>query len=365
MAVQQVNQSFQNDGNFSLLDLKDVKYNGNLMRIETFRCSHPDNEFGKTVVGTFAKHLCGDDHLKEESNKVFRHLFSVEYDNQMKGILEIRENFEEDGSWNVLIRDIDPLSDSFAYCLKIKTSSDYQAYKLEVEIFKPIGKFARKDIHSPLEERISNSLVIDILHISGKNHELIFSTDLVVTKNNYSQIDLNLKEVREYLNKFDVWSKNVGVYQRFGDFRDKCIHDGTNLTGNNPELASEFVLIRAYRSSLIMTGILFDDQMYNRESIYKLNKPLSVDSKPGVYTPFLNAYILGIEIYQLGIDKVHSDYGGVPMKNSPGSRLENGIEPLVDSDRANRTLAELAVIFYQPQLATVLVGRDALLNYSL
>ena len=74
--------------------------------------------------------------------------------------------------------------------------------------------------------------------------------------------------------------------------------------------------------------------------------PLATDPKPGVYTPFLTAYISNVEIYQLGLDKVHSDYGGIPMRLQPGSRLENGAQPIIDSSRVNRTIAELSFAFY-------------------
>ena len=135
-----------------------------------------------------------------------------------------------------------------------------------------------------------------------------------------------------------------------GDFRDKCVHDGTNLTGPLPGLASEFVLIRAYRKSLMMLGRIADVDMYKHTlggiSPMMASVPLTTDPKPGVYTPFLTAYISNVEVYQLGLDKVHSDYGGIPMKEAPGSRLETGATPIVDSTRLNRALAEVAFAYY-------------------
>jgi hypothetical protein len=90
-----------------------------------------------------------------------------------------------------------------------------------------------------------------------------------------------------------------------------------------------------------------------QKGAWKIRKAcLGFDPKPGVYSVFLSAFLLNIGIYKLGIDKAHSDYGGVPMKLSPGSRLETGISPIVDSTRLNRTLAELAVAFYVPEAAT-------------
>jgi hypothetical protein len=76
------------------------------------------------------------------------------------------------------------------------------------------------------------------------------------------------------------------------------------------------------------------------------SNPLSTDQKPGVYTPFLTAYFSNVEVYQLGLDKINSDYGGIPMKIAPGSRLETGASPIVDAARLNRALAELAFAYY-------------------
>ncbi len=95
--------------------------------------------------------------------------------------------------------------------------------------------------------------------------------------------------------------------------------------------------------------MVFDTEM-SRNDILLWASPLSIDPKPGVYSVFLSAHIMNITAYQLGIDKVHSDYGGIPTKFAPGSRLETGISPIVDSMRANQTLAELAVAFYAPQV---------------
>ena len=152
------------------------------------------------------------------------------------------------------------------------------------------------------------------------------------------------------LERFSKWDDNVSSFERMGDFRDKCVHDGTNLTGPNPQLASEFNLIRAYRASLIALGRVADPQMYKHTkglmSPLIAATPIAIDPKPGVYSVFLSAYLNNIEIYQLGIDKAHSDYGGVPMRLAPGSRLENAASPVVDSTRFNRALAELSFAYY-------------------
>lgn len=148
-----------------------------------------------------------------------------------------------------------------------------------------------------------------------------------------------------------------------GDFRDKCIHDGTNLTGPNKQLASEYVLIRAYRKSLITMGRIADPAMYKHTlggmSPLVAANPLTTDPKPGVYTPFLTAYVSNVEVYQLGLDKVHSDYGGIPMAMAPGSRLETGAIPAVDSTRLNRTLAEVAFAYYTSPNPAMLMALTA------
>ena len=150
--------------------------------------------------------------------------------------------------------------------------------------------------------------------------------------------------------RYAKFKANIVFYLRMGDFRDKCIHDGTNLTGPFPALASEFVLIRAYRKSLMMLGRIADLDMYKHTlggmSPMMASLPLTTDPKPGVYTPFLTAYISNVEVYQLGLDKVHSDYGGIPMKLAPGSRLETGGTPIIDSTRLNRGVAEIAFAYY-------------------
>lgn len=70
------------------------------------------------------------------------------------------------------------------------------------------------------------------------------------------------------------------------------------------------------------------------------------NTRPGVYNIFVGAAINHIGIYKLGLDKVHSDYGGIPMKLAPGSRLENDMSPIVEAWRCNQTLGEVADIYY-------------------
>ena len=131
MAVKQIAESFQNDGNFCSLDLKDVAFNKPTMRIETFRSSQPEGIFEVTKPGTSALHLCGMDHLSKNSGRIFRHIFSVQDDLEMKVTLEIRELFDENGSWHLTVRDVDYKSKSFGTSIDIKiTPVSETGYKL-------------------------------------------------------------------------------------------------------------------------------------------------------------------------------------------------------------------------------------------
>ncbi len=372
MAQQQTNQSFQNDGNFNLLDLKDINFKGPTMRIETYRASHPsDGEFSKTIVGTKAIDLTGNDYLKPESNQVFRHIFSVENFKTKEQVvtLEFREKFYEDGSWDIKMRDVDYLSNSYgavAVC-NISPCRGKQKgnYELKYQIINPDLKNTNNRIISPLPKPISK-IDSKLKDISSENAAL---GKLVIEKTIY--IGLNTPQIEtESLfsdlsnilsdKKYSSFITNVIAYQRFGDFRDKCIHTGQNLIGTNRQLASEYMLVRPYRSGMIIFARLFDSSMAKKEylrkgfSLWTESNPINFDHKPGVYTVFILSYILNIEIYQLGLDKVHSDYGGIPMKLKPGSKLETGIDPIKSAFRANRTLAEIAVAFYEPYIASLL-----------
>ncbi|SER63772.1 hypothetical protein SAMN05421690_10471 [Nitrosomonas sp. Nm51] len=358
MAVTQINQSFQNDGNFSQLDLRNVRGTGPVMRIETFRCSQPEGDFGKTASGTEVASLAGKDHLTQESNQIFRHIYSTGDVNAPLSTLEIREIFEEDGSFDIRVRDIDYESQSFGDVLVMTAKPlPNNTYQLTYDIRTPKSTEAAK-FESPLTAPISETAT-GLADISSKPENLGEITDDRNTIN--AQIKWNAKksEINQVFaemqksfksDRLRNWAENIQNYERMGDFRDKCIHDGTNLSGPNPDLASEFHLIRAYRASLIGLGVVADPDMtkHNRVGMNPLlaSTPVLTDPKPGVYSVFLSAYMNNIGIYQLGIDKVHSDYGGVPMKLAPGSRLEDASSPIVDSSRFNRTLAELAFAFY-------------------
>lgn len=357
MAIRQVGQSFQNDGNFNQLDLRDEKFHGPLMRIETFRGSHPnEGAFSVTAAGSSAKSITGGDHLGSESNHVFRNMFSVGSPEQMEMTLEIREGYDENGAWEIRARDLGSTSPTFGETMVCHLEPTSNGYHVQYQFFAP-GKIAARRIPSPLQKAVVEYVpeLADLAEPVSRLGELdsrIPAVDVVIPYT-ASAIDCDaaLDEVMTRLQSapFDVWAKNVQQYERFGDFRDKCVHDGTNLVGDNPQLASEYLLVRSYRASLISMGRIFDpDMKYGAAAVWTWDSALPVDPKPGVYMPFLTAYILNVGVYQLGLDKVHSDYGGIPMALKPGSRLENGAShPVVyDARRANQSLSEISRLFY-------------------
>lgn len=357
MAVRQITESVQNDGNYCQLDLQDLEFQGPLMRIETFRCSQPKSQYGITRAGTTVEMLAGQDHLSSSSNRIFRHVFSVGRTNRLQVTLEIREMFDEDGSWEVRTRDLDPESATFGWVLvSTMTPASNGDYHLHYEVRSP-RQVTKTIVTSPLPNSITQ-LVSGLADIGSSPEDL--GTIVSSLKANPLNVSLNWRASKDEVDQLFAdftenfqqdllmtWTKNVRVYERFGDFRDKCVHPGVNLTGPHIQLASEFMFIRAYRSSLIALGRVFDPEMAGGGlSLWDAKEPLHIDTKPGVYAVFLNAYLLNVGIYQLGLDKVHSDYGGVPMALAPGSKLETGISPIASAARANQTLAEVAFAFY-------------------
>jgi len=360
MAVQQVDASYQNDGNFAELDLQDVTVKGPRFRIETFRSSQPSGTYGTTAAGSKVEHVCGGDHLLPESNRVFRSVDSVSRGDRQVVILEIREEIETSGAFYVRVRDVDADSESFGDVVVCSaTPLPRNRYKLAYEI-RVASKPESRAVLSPLEGSISE--LTGLADIGGtpdslgKIDESLPGNPLSAEiKWNGLKSEINaafsqFEKIIQFTPRYKKFKANIIFYLRMGDFRDKCIHNGTNLIGPFPALASEYVLIRAYRKSLMMLGRIADVDMYKNTlggiSPMMASIPLTTDPKPGVYTPFLTAYISGVEVYQLGLDKVHSDYGGIPMKLAPGSRLETGATPIVDATRLNRALAEVAFAYY-------------------
>ncbi|KDR73118.1 hypothetical protein GALMADRAFT_280894 [Galerina marginata CBS 339.88] len=351
MGVSQVQSSFQNDGNFSQLDLQNVETGGPILRIETFRCSQPKGAFGTTASGTDVQTLAGKDHLGPTSNTTFRHIFSTGPPNKVTGLLEIREGYDVDGSWSVVMRDIDGKSPSFGHAIlsTVKPTSDKHV-KVSYNLAPPPGNLSPKVITSPIQAPIIKQVtgLVDLLDISASSATPGIAFVLDPNGTNTAALSDLSNFAAEVQAAHPEWARNVQVFERMGDFRDKCIHSGINLIGPDPALASEYLLVRAYRGVLIMAGRVFDPSMSAGASCLNVDNPLSLDTKPGVYLPFLAAYSHNVGLYQLGIDKVHSDYGGIPMALQPGSRLENSTKPVADSMNANRVLALLAAIFYAP-----------------
>jgi hypothetical protein len=360
MAVQQIAASYQNDGNFAQLDLQDVKAKGPHFRIETYRASQPLGTYGTNLAGSRVDHICGVDHLGPHSNKVFRSIDSVNRGDKQVVILEIREAIEPSGAFYVRVRDVDAESPSFGHVVVCSAKPlPHNRYEIAYEIRVPKAVKAVA-VHSPLSDPITT--LTGLPDIGGQVDSL-GDVDLALpgnplaatiqwngSKSEINQVFAEFETIIQTLPQYAKFKSNIIFYLRMGDFRDKCIHDGTNLTGPLPGLASEFVLIRAYRKSLMMLGRIADIDMYRHTlggiSPMMASVPLTTDPKPGVYTPFLTAYISNVEVYQLGLDKVHSDYSGIPMKEAPGSRLETGAVPVVDSTRLNRALAEVAFAYY-------------------
>lgn len=370
MAIQQVKQSFQNDGNFSLLELKDLDFDGITMRLETFRASHPaKGNFDRTAAKTTAEFLTGSDHLTKGSNQIFRYIFSIK--DPKTGVfivtLELREKFYEDGSWDVKMRDLDYRSPSYGTAVTCTINLCKEAikrgyYRLVYEVYNPEIS-SRFMIVSPLSNKITSldKQFADISQANGRLGKLriAHTIDLKIKTLPEETADLLeplVKRLEDTM--YSTFAQNVEVYLRFNNFRYKCVHTGENLIGDRPKPASEYMAVHPCRASMILFGRLFDKTMEKVNhlkpgiSLWTEQAPLSYDVKPAGYLVFILAHILNIEIYQLSLDKLHSDYGGVPMKLKPGSKLENEAQPVKNAYLANLTLAEIAVAFYAPHVAT-------------
>lgn len=157
MGVQQIDSSFQNDGNFAQLDLQDTAVSGPHFRIETYRSSQPSGGFGVTKAGTKVEHLCGLDHLTANSNCVFRSIDSVDRGNNQVVILEIRETIDPTGSTHVRVRDVDANSASYGDAIICTiTPKPGNLYQLDYEVrILGGGPPKPKEITSPLSDTIS------------------------------------------------------------------------------------------------------------------------------------------------------------------------------------------------------------------
>jgi hypothetical protein len=374
MGLQQVAISVCNDGNVSQLDCTDVLNGGPYYRIEVYRSSQPSGGYGITLSGSRVEHICGTDHLAKESNRIFRYFFSVGNDKTHKSeipiLLEGREEFNpkgmRDGSWEVRIRDVDPSSDSYGSVIVAKVEpAENNHYQLHYELRSP-KDIKRVPIFSPIHNSLTklNPTLIDLgeplekftqpLNVHGKDliERKEVSSPIPLTRDHKTvDVDKSIENVIKLIRhqKFNKFVKNLDLYEGFGDFGHKGIHPGTNLIGPNKELASESIFVRQYRAALVLFGRLVSPDMSRGAHEPKSLAETHTNTRPGVYAIFVGAAINKIGIYKLGLDKVHSDYGGIPMKLAPGSRLENGAKPVADAWKCNETLGIIADIFYLKQ----------------
>ncbi|KAF4620137.1 hypothetical protein G7Y89_g14684 [Cudoniella acicularis] len=154
------------------------------------------------------------------------------------------------------------------------------------------------------------------------------------------------------------------------DANDKLMAFGREVRSSYSAFAemcepSEFVPLRNYHVGLVMAGKVMDAAMSAGACNTNTNAPLKHDTKPECYTPFLVVYGANIAIQQLGINKVHSDYGGIPMQLRPGSCLETSATPVFDSTNFNRVLSLVSAVLYAPDtLPNLKAFKPKILDFS-
>lgn len=374
MGLGQTAISVCNDGNVSQLDVTDTSHGGPYFRIEVYRASQPAGGYGVTASGSRVEYICGKEHLTPRSNKIFRYTFSLgdEKSNRtdLPSVLEGREEFNPpgmpDGSWDVRIRDLDVNSATYGTILRatVKPTAISKQYEIHYELRLAPKSVKRIRIPSPLSAPIAalNTDLIDLgddlsafpLPVNLSNN-VLSTAPLhaghrfnIASNSKRTSLDSTYRLVRDTLShvEFKDFLKNLDAYEGFGDFGAKPTHPGTNLIGPNARLAAESIFVRQYRAALVLLGPLTSPEMVAGAAVPSGLAGTSTNTRPGVYAIFVGAAINHIGIYKLGLDKVHSDYGGVPMKIAPGSRLEDGAKPVADAWRCNQTLGEVADILY-------------------
>lgn len=373
MALKRAEISVCNDGNVSQVDASDNDPNGRYYRIEVYRCSQPGGGYGITLSGSRVEAVCGRDHLTEASNRVFRYTFSVGTMAARKGelpiVLEGREEFNPpgmpEGSWDVRIRDLDPESPSYGSILHVtaRPTGKDRGYELSYALHLSKQGIEPAPVHSPLTRRLSElnpglddlSSDLDQLArpVSVQDGELTFTPAqplTVVLNANSTPSDLNnaLEGIRTTLSHpdFAKFRHHLSEYEALGDFRVTPPHPGTNLVGPDSQAAAESMLFPPYRAALVLLGpILSPDAM--RAAQGPRSAPAVIpDTGPHDYTISVGAVVDHRGCYSLSLDKVYSDYGGIPMRLAPGSRLENEAAPIADASRCIQTLGEIAGIHY-------------------
>lgn len=352
----------QSDGNYSLVDMHDDT-DGLLKRIEVYRASQPMDKYGITAAGSTAAAICGNDHLTERSNRIYRNLYSEgQSKGSLKALIESREELnpegEPNGTWEVRSRDLDVDSPTFGELLRIKVrpkDQTKQEYVLTYELREPDAdaELITSPVDIPVAEQASGlvdlgSDIEEIAPLSDRISEsrIQFTVDENTTR---SEIDDHLAPLRELQSDPDhqVQLENLQSYMRFGDHGRKTIHPGTNLTGEHSDVVSDYLVWREYRVMMALHARPFLPEMTSAtDPIQGPLAPEDQNAMPGVYSLFVMANELNISLYELILDKIYSDYGGVPMSQSPGSRLETGVDPVVDASRGIKTVADIAEAFY-------------------
>lgn len=372
MALSQIAIGVCNDGNVSQLDVTDQVNGGVYYRIEVFRSSQPSGEYGLTLSGSRVEDICGIDHLTPLSNQAFRYIFSVGdkgiHSDNFPILLEGREVFNPsgmpDGSWEIRIRDLDASSPTYGSILRAtaapKTGAGKYTIQYELRLAENVNLVP---IHSPLQEKITqlNPTLPDLGEdlqdlpnpVGVSNSRLRANTNLLGafsfdTSMKTSKVSKAIEPAISLIShkRFTKFRENLDSYEAFGDFGAKAVHPGTNLIGPNAKLAAESIFVRQYRAALVILGRLVSPDMARGAAQPQSLAYTPTNTRPGVYAKFVGAAINNIGIYKLGLDKVHSDYGGVPMKLAPGSRLENDATPVADAWRCNQTLGEIAKALY-------------------
>lgn len=376
MGIHQIAISVCNDGNVSQLDCADPKNSAPHYRIEVYRCSQPAGGFGITLCGSKVEDICGREHLSDRSNKIFRYVFAFEPSSTnpsgnkiLPVVLEGREEFNPpgmpDGSWDVRIRDLDAHSNSYGSVVRatVAPASGDKRYDLHYEFRRADSSLPKVPISSPVQSPLTvlNPGLVDLGDLNGLPAPVGINANRLAPDPQFRPspfaLSLTLKraEVDDALAEhltlmshadFSKFRSNLDEYEEFGDFGAKCVHPGTNLTGPNARLAAESIFVRQYRAALVLLGRLSSPEMANGASAPMSLAKLRTNTRPGVYNIFIGAAINQVGIYKLGLDKVHSDYGGIPMLLAPGSRLENDAEPKADAWRCNQTLGEVANLYY-------------------
>jgi hypothetical protein len=345
VGLSQTTISVCNDGNVSQLDVTDKVNGGPYYRIEVYRCSQPSGGFGVTASGSRVEYIAGKDHLSNGCNRIFRYTFSLGDQSSilthLPTVLEGREEFNpsgmRDGSWEVRLRDVDTMSRSYGAILRgiVEPFGD-QSYALRYEL-RPAPDISKTEIVSPLASPISriNAGLPDLgsdvstfpspvtisdgkLFAADAKRDHRFAIKKAATR---AMLDDQFANIQKTIRhpEFARFLANLDAYEEFGDFGAKPTHPGTNLVGPNARLAAESIFVRQYRSALVLFGRLTSPEM-----AFGAAKPLSLaewktNTRPGVYSIFVGAAINHVAIYKLGLDKVHSDYGGIPMVSARSS----------------------------------------------